>query len=251
MIHRMYEFLKRAANLPDGTTPTNELTAKILPLGQFNSSNPPYPTVGWLKAWGKTKPTDASTGYAPGCEFTKVDGSNDTVKYFNTGTVTSCTFKTIPEIAGLMGMTVASGKTLAVTTADKLTVGDIIVPQELEIPIPLTTHASVSTRALFYATKGWTVTGITYEPSVAEGTGSVVCTVCKVTGNNVAVAATTPMCTAFAVTGTAGTPVTATLTGTAADLALVATNKIGCIFSGGDSLLDTGSGILTIKMKRS
>lgn len=147
--------------------------------------------------------------------------------------------------------TISTAKTLAVTDADALTEAGIILPKTLQIVVTLQAHASLKTRNLFYATAGYTITSIVYEPEVAEGTGSVVCTVCKVTGNNVAVAATTPMCTAFAVTGTAGTPVVATLTGTAADLVLAATNKIGCIFTGGDEFLDTGSGRLHITMKRS
>ena len=149
-------------------------------------------------------------------------------------------------------LTALTGTTIAVADADKLTVGGVIVPQTQVLTVLLDSHGSLTTRNLFYAqTDGWTVTGIVYEPDIAEGTGSVVCTVCKVTGNNVAVAATAPMCTAFAVTGTAGTPVVATLTATGADLVLAATNKIGCIFSGGDSFLDSGRGKLYIKMKRS
>ena len=148
------------------------------------------------------------------------------------------------------GLTVTAGTT-AIATADSLTVGGVIVPQEMVLAIDLWSHASLTTRNLFYASAvGWTVQAIVYEPEIAEGTASVVCTVCKVTGNSVAVAATTPMCTAFAVTGTAGTPVVATLTATVADLALVATNKIGCIFTGGDGFLDTGRGRLFIKLKR-
>lgn len=155
-------------------------------------------------------------------------------------------------LAMASGSTFTSATTLAIATADNLTVGGVIVPQTMVVVQELWPHASLVTRNLFYAqTDGWTVTGIVYEPDIAEGTGSVVCTVCKVTGNNVAVAATTPMCTAFAVTGTAGTPVVATLTATAADLVLAATNKIGCIFSGGDTFLDSGRGRLYIKMKRS
>ncbi len=149
-------------------------------------------------------------------------------------------------------MTVPTGQVFTVVDADALLVGSKIVPQELVLVINLWPHASLKTRNLFYAqTVGYTVTGIVYEPEIAEGTGSVVCTVCKATGNNVAVAATTPMCTAFAVTGTAGTPVVATLTATGADLVLAATNKIGCIFTGGDEFLDSGAGRLYIKMKRS
>lgn len=147
--------------------------------------------------------------------------------------------------------TIPASTALTVTTADMLTVGGVIVPQEMVVVQELWPHASLVTRNLFYASAvGWTVQAIVYEPDIAEGTGSVVCTVCKVTGNNVAVAATTPMCTAFAVTGTAGTPVVATLTETAADLSIAATEKIGCIFSGGDNFLDTGRGRLYIKMKR-
>ena len=148
-------------------------------------------------------------------------------------------------------VTIPTGKTLAVTDVDKLTVAGIPIGTEITIPVELWPHASLKTRNLFYTVgQGWTVTSLVYEPDIAEGTGSVVCTVCKVAGNAVAVAATTPMCTAFAVTGTAGTPVTATLTATAADLSLATTNKIGCIFSGGDEFLDTGRGMLYIKMKR-
>ncbi len=172
------------------------------------------------------------------------EGSNS---YLNFDTTDSAELITAGK-----NFTVATSKTLAVTTADKLTVGGVIVPQTQVVVVDLDPHASLKTRNLFYAqTDAWTVTGIVYEPDIAEGTGSVVATVCKVTGNNVAVAATTPMCTAFAVTGTAGTPVVATLTATGADLALAATNKIGVIFTGGDEFLDSGRGKLYIKMKRS
>jgi hypothetical protein len=167
-----------------------------------------------------------------------------------------------PHLNGLRGdrihgrtanaVTIPTGKTLVVADAVGVTTDSKPLINEVTVPIYLASHASLKTRNLFYTVgNGWTVTSIVYEPEVAEGTGSVVCTVCKVTGNNVAVAATTPMCTAFAVTGTAGTPVTATLTSTAADLTLATTNKIGCIFSGGDEFLDSGTGRLYIKMKRS
>lgn len=150
-------------------------------------------------------------------------------------------------------ITLDSGSTLTASSGASVVLADgTATGTELVLALDLWSHASLTTRQLFYAsTVGWTVQAIVYEPDIAEGTGSVVCTVCKVTGNNVAVAATTPMCTAFAVTGTAGTPVVATLTSTAADLVLAATNKIGCIFSGGDTFLDSGRGRLYIKMKRS
>ncbi len=210
-----------------------------------------------LSAFGTTVPS-AVTGYALGAYFQQTDGAAGTLLYVNEGSTTSCTF--VPVLSGSGGTltgglvvpTITASTSATVTVADSLTVGGVIVPQEIILPIELWSHASLKTRNLFYTVGiGWTVTGIVYEPDIAEGTGSVVCTVCKVTGNNVAVAATTPMCTAFAVTGTAGTPVTATLTATGADLVLATTNKIGCIFTGGDEFLDSGRGMLYIKMKRS
>lgn len=205
-------------------------------------------------ATGTTVPTDSTSGYAPGCIFIHNDGGSADAVYINEGSASSCDFNRVPSVGTantFVGAQTVS-TSLSVTTADTLTVGGVIVPQEIIVPIELWPHASLKTRNLFYTVGiGWTVTGIVYEPDIAEGTGSVVCTVCKVTGNNVAVAATTPMCTAFDVTGTAGTPVTATLTGTGADLVLATTNKIGCIFTGGDEFLDTGRGMLYIKMKRS
>lgn len=51
---------------------------------------------GICEAYGDTVPADATTGYAPGCQFQHVDGSGilDLV-YFNIGTVTSAKFRPI------------------------------------------------------------------------------------------------------------------------------------------------------------
>ncbi len=239
-LHNFYDHLKRAP-LPSGASVTGQM---------FNTP------LGYLLAYGNTVPSDAAVGYAPGCIFIQTDGVSQTTTYLNVGTKASADFDSVSaDVATYIAannLTLATGKTLTITDADKLIVNSIIVPTSITVPIDLWSHASLTTRNLFYASGlAWTVQAIIYEPEITEGTGSVVCTVCKVTGNNVAVAATTPMCTAFAVTGTAGTPVVATLTGTVADLALAATEKIGCIFSGGDNFLDTGRGRLFIRMKRS
>lgn len=48
---------------------------------------------GILMAYGTTVPSDASVGYAPSCQFFKVDGTTlDTVLYVNIGTKASCNF---------------------------------------------------------------------------------------------------------------------------------------------------------------
>jgi len=54
------------------------------------------PGVGFMLAWGTTVPTDATTGYAPGCIFIHTDGSGYAdVLYGNQGTKASCNFDAI------------------------------------------------------------------------------------------------------------------------------------------------------------
>ena len=147
--------------------------------------------------------------------------------------------------------TIDTGDTLAVTTADKLTVGAVIVPQTMIVPFHIPPHASLLTDTLFYAqTDGWTVTGVVVIMDLVDSTGGVTASICKATGNNLAVAATTPLHTGtFDMSGiAAGTPQVGTLTATGADLVLAATNKIGIVFS---AALDTGSVSGYIKLKRS
>ena len=48
---------------------------------------------GILQCYGTTVPSDEATGYAPSCQFQKVDGSTlDTVLYVNIGTKASADF---------------------------------------------------------------------------------------------------------------------------------------------------------------
>lgn len=50
---------------------------------------------GITECYGTTKPADAATGYAPGCNFTHTDGTTATATYVNEGTVTSCDFNAV------------------------------------------------------------------------------------------------------------------------------------------------------------
>ena len=48
---------------------------------------------GILQCYGTTVPSDGDVGYAPSCQFQKVDGSTlDTVLYVNIGTKASANF---------------------------------------------------------------------------------------------------------------------------------------------------------------
>lgn len=62
--------------------------------GNFPASNTMMPVsgVGYLMAYGTTVPTDAGSGYAPGCIFIHTDGTAGTQFYINEGTYTSCDF---------------------------------------------------------------------------------------------------------------------------------------------------------------
>jgi hypothetical protein len=145
-------------------------------------------------------------------------------------------------------VTVPTNKTLAITTADKLTVGAVIIPACNEISVSIPLHASKVTYNLFTARENWQVTHIDYTPDIAQG-GALTATVVKVTGTATPASATTPMHTAAGIdlNGTAHTVQPITLSVTVADLKLVAGERIGLVLSGA---MTTGSGLVTIRMKR-
>lgn len=233
----------------------------------YNSSGKPY------IVHSSTTPTASASGYAIGCEWLNTATG---IKYRNTGTATSATWDAsvttgsaaqsfggnvtvggnlvvdgtttmTGAIAANGNVTVQTGNTLDGTDADTVRSGGIIVPTDLIIPFTVQPHASQLTYNLFYARGvGYTVTGVGVVMDLVDDT-AITASICKVTGNNVAVAATTPLHTGtFNMQTTAGTPQVGTLTSTGADLILAATNKIGIIFSGA---LDVGivNGWITLK----
>lgn len=81
------------------------------------------PGLGITHAEGTTVPSDAATGYAPGCIFQHLDGSAGTVLYINQGTASSCDFNR---------MDLTTAELAAVTTAGSLGLGDLTAtPAEL------------------------------------------------------------------------------------------------------------------------
>lgn len=91
------------------------------------------PGVGILFSSGTTVPTDATTGFSPGCIFIHSDGTANTTIYINEGTATSCAFKVLPAtvLATLSSLTATaaeinqwcdeSAKTETVTTTNVIT----------------------------------------------------------------------------------------------------------------------------------
>lgn len=147
------------------------------------------------------------------------------------------------------GLTVPTSKTLAVTTADSLTVGGVIVPQTITTTTELLA-ASVD-KWVFIAPFACKVVSIKEVHSVVGSTSALV-SPRKVTGVSapgaaVAAGITELLTAGFDLTATANTVVTGTLSATASDYTLAAGDKIGLDFSG---TLTGLVGQITIELKR-
>lgn len=137
---------------------------------------------------------------------------------------------------------------LAVASADALTVNGVIVPQAAEVSVSIPLHATKTEYNLFVARDAWQVTHIDYTPDIAQG-GALTATVVKASGTATPAFGTTPMHTANAINlnGTAHTVQPISLTATTADLQLAAGDRIGLDLSGA---MTTGSGLVTVRMER-
>ncbi len=66
---------------------------------------------GYTLAYGTTVPTDATTGFAPGCIFFHVDGSAGATLYVNNGTKASCEFDAVVSEDSIVATLVAANLT--------------------------------------------------------------------------------------------------------------------------------------------
>lgn len=144
-------------------------------------------------------------------------------------------------------LTLAASDTLAITTADLLTVGGVIVPQFGYIAARVGPHASVTEYDLFVAPRALQVTRIDVVPSTLQG-GALTATIVKAVGTDTPVKTTTPMHTADAINLNTGayTVQNITLTVTTADLQLAAGNRISIDYS---AALTAGHAAVTISYK--
>lgn len=114
------------------------------------------------------------------------------------------------------------------------------------IVFPVTLHASKVIHNVFVARQGYIVTAIDWVSDIAQAvTGTVV----KATGTATPAIGTTPMHTAntLSCNTTAHTVQSIALTATAANLALVAGDRIALVLN---TALTTGSGVLVIRMTK-
>jgi hypothetical protein len=116
---------------------------------------------------------------------------------------------------------------LAVSTADGLTVNGVIVPQLEVLSFAIQPLATITEYDLWVAPAAYKVTKIDVVPSTLQG-GALTATIVKATATATPVKTTTPMHTADAINLNTGayTVQNVTLTATAADLALVAGERI-------------------------
>jgi hypothetical protein len=157
-------------------------------------------------------------------------------------TTLTATFPKLSSFAGAVKAKIADWKTDLNTMFTELYADREVV----SVSVPL--HASKTVYNLFVARKSYTVESIDYVPDIAQG-GALTATVVKATGTATPASGTTPMHTANAIdlNATAHTCQPITLTATAADLGLVAGQRIGLVLSGA---MTVGSGVVTIKLKR-
>lgn len=140
--------------------------------------------------------------------------------------------------------TIASGKTLAVTTADKLTIGGVITPQTKTISIPLT--ALSVTSALFIADEAYQLTGLKCAWGVASISGTL--TIEKCTGTTAPGSGTDLLTGTLDLSATANTVVSGTLTGTVASLQFAVGDRLTVKLAG--TLTNLVGGCVTITLKR-
>lgn len=133
-------------------------------------------------------------------------------------------------------VTIPSSKTLAVTTADKLTVGGAIVSPYLAVSFHGQAAAAMVDQSFFVADRAYQVTAVNFVHAVAETTAvSLLVQVTKDTSTNAPGAGTDLLTnntnTGFNCKSTANTVQNGTLTATTASLQLAAGDRLSVDFS--------------------
>jgi len=184
----------------------------------------PTSTYGYSE--GTTVPANAVAGYAKGHMFRKTDGGEGTTWYINEGTVTSCEFN--PVLTGGGQNILGTGGTLSMTDADSLSIAGVIAPNTLYFSVPVTPHASLTTRNLFTAPRALIVVYSDWTNSLVQG-GALTATLVKATGTAAPAKATTPLHVADEIdlNGVAANTVQALTASAAANRTLAAGDRLG------------------------
>lgn len=81
----------------------------VFPAGQTSPRIVTNSADGILECFGTEVPVDGDTGYAPGCIFHHVDGSDDEVAYVNQGSKTSSEFTKLDNVPSAYGTAAGRG----------------------------------------------------------------------------------------------------------------------------------------------
>jgi hypothetical protein len=154
--------------------------------------------------------------------FWSLDRSASHVRIDNTGQI---------RVEPRSGKGSTVGGTFAVTTADALTVGGVIVPQNLSITLCCLGASSASGDAVFIANRAYQVTAVRAVWSHVGGS-SAAAMIEKLTGTTAPGSGTAILTSAFDLTTTANTVRTGTLSGTVGNLQLAAGDRLGVKLSG-------------------
>lgn len=242
----LFNFIDKLKRAPMPARPTTGGTA----IGFFKLPG----TGGYLMGYGDVIPTVTTAGWCPGGVFIKTGTTVSTAGfYINIGTATSCNFVSLTAAAqiAIAGFAIPTSQTLAVTTADLLTVGGIIVPQRVMVTHKIN-PANTSGEFCFVADRAYTVVTIKEIHNVVAGQACV-CSVRKITSAGTALADATLGATVIDIlsadldlTTTAAVTVTASLSAVAGAITLAAGDKIGIKMGNGSSLV---GGNITIQLK--
>ena len=153
------------------------------------------------------------------------------------------------------GATVASGQTLTVTSADKLLVGGVIVPQEMVITVPIRKLNIVGDEingTIFVADDAWVITSIEERHTVAEATAATATIgVMKCTTTQAPSSGTLTTTAVMTLKSTALTTVTPALAASAADYTLADGNSLAIWYKNtGAAIGEFRAGCVVIHMKR-
>lgn len=144
-------------------------------------------------------------------------------------------------------LTLATGDTLAVTSADKLTLGGVIVPAIMYWNFQIKPFATVTEYDLAVIKRAIQVVSIDVVPSTLQG-GALTATIVKASGTSAPANGTTPLHTANSINLNTGayTNQSVTLTATTADLIFAAGDRLGIDFS---AAYTAGHAALTVGVK--
>lgn len=175
-----------------------------------------------------------------------VNFTGATVSGLNGSAIDAGTISATRLPTALNSATFATGKTVALTDADSLTVASVIVPQRIEIVLGGLGASSASGDQVFVANRAYQVTAVRATWSHVGG-GSAAATIEKLTGTTAPGSGTAILTGAFDLTSTANTVGSGTLSGTVGNLQLAAGDRLGVKLSGTLTAL-TGLNI-TVQLK--